>query len=94
MPVSVKLMMTDDRGAGYRLDFAAHLNRSWKLRYERRKQQRVQLFDPAQRAGLYGPARSQYGDRNVTLTSKEKDTGTDRCSPELGNLEAKQAKNV
>ena len=88
MPVSVKLMVTDDRKAEYYLDFAAHLDRSLKLSYERKRQARAQLFNPAHRTGLYGPARSEYRDRSVAV--KSKDMGKDLASSGAGNLKGKQ----
>jgi hypothetical protein len=63
LPVTIKLLLTDERRNDFCFEFEVRLDRSLKLTYERRQRERHERMRSTKGSGKFGPARGQVGNQ-------------------------------
>jgi hypothetical protein len=69
-PVTVELLLRDERREELSFDFGVRVDRSMKREYERRQREQIEHSRWTKRTGLFGPARRQPGDQKSVSPEK------------------------
>jgi len=70
LPVTMELILTDERRNKLCFNFEVRLDRILKCKYERRQQERYERMRPTGRTGIFGPKTGQVGSQQ-SVSSKE-----------------------